>query len=122
MVVFDTNIFIYAGVGKLSLSKIDGVEACYASITVIETLGFHEITSVEQRKLTQILEAYQMIDLSESIIQRAVTLRQDRKMSLGDSIIAATALELSLPLWTANTEDFSHIHGLDIFNPLTRPQ
>jgi predicted nucleic acid-binding protein len=122
MVVFDTNIFIYAGVGKLSLSKIDGVKACYASITVIETLGFHEITSVEQRKLTQILEAYQMIDLSESIIQRAVTLRQDRKMSLGDSIIAATALEHSLTLWTANTKDFSHIHGLNTFNPLTKPQ
>jgi predicted nucleic acid-binding protein len=97
-----------------------GVEACYASITVIETLGFHEITSVEQRKLTQILEAYQMIDLSESIIKRAVTLRQDRKMSLGDSIIAATALENSLTLWTANTKDFTHIHGLNIFNPLIK--
>ena len=121
MVVFDTNIFIYAGVGKLNLSRIDGVEACYASITVIETLGFHEITSVEQRKLTQILEAYQMIDLSESIIQRAVALRQDRKMSLGDSIIAATALERSLTLWTANTKDFAHIHGLNMFNPLAKP-
>lgn len=107
--------------GKLSLSTIDGVEACYASITVIETLGFHEITSVEQRKLTQILEAYQMIDLSESIIQRAVTLRQDRKMSLGDSIIAATALEHSLTLWTANTKDFAHIQGLNMFNPLIKP-
>ena len=121
MVVFDTNIFIYAGVGKLNLSKIDGVEACYASITVIETLGFHEITSVEQRKLTQILEAYQMIDLSESIIQRAVALRQDRKMSLGDSIIAATALERNLTLWTANTKDFAHIHDLNMFNPLAKP-
>ena len=122
MVVFDTNIFIYAGVGKLSLSKLDGVEACYASITVIETLGFHEITSVEQRKLTQILEAYQMIDLSESIIQRAVTLRQDRKMSLGDSVIAATALEHHLTLWTANTKDFEHVDGLDTFNPIIKPR
>lgn len=120
MVLFDSNIFIYAGLDKLSLSKIDGVEASYASITVIEILGFHEITSVEQRKLTQILEAYRMVNLSESIIQRAVLLRQDKKMSLGDSIVAATALENELTLWTANVEDFAHIDGLDIFNPMIK--
>jgi predicted nucleic acid-binding protein len=41
-------------------------------------------------------------------------------MSLGDSIIAATALEHGLSLWTANIDDFTHIEGLDLFNPLTK--
>ena len=118
MVVFDTNIFIYAGTGQLNISKIFGVKACYASITVIETLGYHEITSTEQRKLMQILEAYQRIDLSESIIQLAIVLRQDKKMSLGDAIIATTAIELNYPLWTVNTRDFSHIKDLRLFDPL----
>lgn len=120
MVVFDTNIFIYAGQGRLELAKLDGVEACYASVTFIETLGFHDITSVEQRKLTQILEAYRMIDLTEPIIQLAISLRQDKSMSLGDSIVAATAIREGNTLWTANTEDFSHIEGLNIFNPLKK--
>jgi predicted nucleic acid-binding protein len=118
MVLFDTNIFIYAGAGQISLSKLDGVEACYSSITVIETLGFREITSVEQRKLTQILAAYQKIDLTEAIIERAVALRQDTRMSLGDAIVAATALEQGCPLWTANTRDFDHIEGLELYSPL----
>lgn len=118
MVIFDTNIFIYAGMGRLKLSKIADIDAGYASITVIETLGFHEITSVEQRKLMQILEAYQMIDLSESIIHRAVSLRQDKRMSLGDAIVAATALEQDIPLWTVNTRDFSHIEELKLVDPL----
>ena len=118
MVVFDTNIFIYGGLGTLKPSKLAGVKACYASVTIIEALGFHQITSAEQRKLTQIFEAYQIIDLSESIIQKAVALRQDKKMSLGDAIIAATALEHGMTLWTANTKDFAHIEELKTFNPL----
>lgn len=118
MVVFDTNIFIYAGLGKIGISKLDGIEACYASISIIETLGFHEITSVEQRKLMQILDAYQIIDLSQTIILRAVSLRQDNKMSLGDAIIAATALEQDCALWTVNTRDFSHIEALELVNPM----
>ena|ERR1039458_10514387 len=118
MVLFDTNIFIYAGAGQLKLSRIDGVEACYASISFIETLGFHEITSVEQRKLTQILDSYQRIDLNDSIISRAVSLRQDKRMSLGDSIVAATAIEENCVLWTVNVKDFSHIVDLEVYNPL----
>ncbi len=119
MVLFDTNVFIYLGLGQIHLSKIDGIEACYASITKIETLGFQEITSVEQRKLNQILDAYPMIGLTESIIQRAIELRQDKKMSLGDAIIAGTALEQNCALWTANTRDFSHIEGLKLYDPLS---
>lgn len=39
-------------------------------------------------------------------------------MSLGDSIIAATALYYNFPLVTNNEDDFSNIPGLQIFNPL----
>ncbi len=39
-------------------------------------------------------------------------------MTLGDAIIAATALVRGYELWTANTEDFSHVEGLRLKNPL----
>ena len=39
-------------------------------------------------------------------------------MSLGDSIIAATALCHRLRLATNNTADFKGIPGLELFNPL----
>jgi predicted nucleic acid-binding protein len=118
MVIFDTNVFIYAGNGSIDISKLEGLEACYASISMIEALGFQQITAAEQRALQRLFEAYENIDLSQSIIEEAIKLRQNKKMSLGDSIIAATALEHDLTLWTANTDDFRHIEGLKLLNPL----
>ena len=49
---------------------------------------------------------------------RAVTLRQSRRMSLGNAIIAATALRHNLPLATHNTADFRWIGGLQLVDPL----
>ncbi|MBC7546466.1 type II toxin-antitoxin system VapC family toxin [Candidatus Saccharibacteria bacterium] len=118
MVIFDTNVFIYAGNGSISLSKFKDIEVGYASISCIEALGFHEITAAEQRALQRIFDAYRSIELTPSIIERAIALRQNRKMSLGDAIIAATALDTDLVLWTANIDDFKHIEGLKILNPL----
>ena len=46
-----------------------------------------------------------------------ITLRQQKKMSLGDAIIAATALTHALPLVTRNVQDFRHIAGLKLINP-----
>ena len=120
MVVFDSNIFIYAGNETIDLSVMKGVDACYASVSIIEVLGFHRITAAEQRVLQRILSAYQSLELTPSIIEQATTLRQNKKMSLGDAIVAATALENDMVLWTANTDDFKHIDGLKLFNPLHR--
>lgn len=120
MVLLDTNVFIYLGNETVSLSKIENIEVCYASVSIIEALGFQNITAAEQRALRNIFDAYQRVELSLSIIERAVTLRQNKKMSLGDSIIAATALDSGLEFWTANTDDFKHISGLNVFNPLQR--
>ena len=39
-------------------------------------------------------------------------------MSLGDSIIAATAMYYDYPLVTKNESDSEHISGLSIVNPV----
>ncbi len=41
-------------------------------------------------------------------------------MSLGDSIIAATALEHHQTLVTRNITDFDWIEGLKVFDPLAK--
>ena len=46
-----------------------------------------------------------------------VALRQQRKMSLGDALIAGTALLHGLTLVTRNAEDFHWIQGLSLLNP-----
>ncbi len=39
-------------------------------------------------------------------------------MGLADSILAATALERGIPFVTRNAEDFKHIDGLKLINPV----
>jgi len=50
--------------------------------------------------------------------ERAIQLRRQRKMTLGDALIAATAMEHNLTLVTANTDNFRWIDGLRLVNPL----
>lgn len=58
-----------------------------------------------------------MIGITDSIAERAIELRKARRISLGDSFIAATALIHGLTLVTRNTNDFVHIKGLTLRNP-----
>jgi predicted nucleic acid-binding protein len=49
----------------------------------------------------------------------AVQLRQQRKISLGDALIAGTAIVHGRTLVTRNTDDFAWIDGLALLNPFT---
>jgi predicted nucleic acid-binding protein len=118
MICFDTNIIIYIGNGTLNEEIIGSDPICYASITFIEALGYSEILSAEEQRITEFLATITEISLSETIIRTATRLRQLKKMTLGDSIIAATALENGKVLWTANIDDFKHIEGLELINPV----
>ena len=51
----------------------------------------------------------------------AIRLRQQRKMSLGDSLIAGTALTHGLKLVTCNIADFRWIPALTLIDPLAAP-
>lgn len=59
-----------------------------------------------------------MLPLGNDVLLRATALRQSRKMSLGDALIAGTALEFGLKLVTRNTRDYRWIEGLKLLDPL----
>ncbi len=118
MLVLDTNIFIYLASGALGTQAIKNTDLAFPSIVKIEALGYAQITVAEQSYLEALFAECQQLDLEEPVTQRAIRLRQQKKMSLGDSIVAASALEHDCELWTANEEDFTHIEGLRIRNPL----
>ncbi len=118
MVHLDANIIIYLGNGSLASESLDVDHFSYASIVRIETLGYKGIAAEEEIRISQLFDTGTPIMLTEGIIARAVTIRQTVRMSLGDAIIAATALEADAELWTANTEDFAGIDGLKLINPL----
>jgi len=118
MVLLDTNVFFYLANGTLNASTVDGSDVSFASITKIEALGHHYITAVEQGYLEQLFAECEQLDLDEAVLKTAILLRQRRKMTLGDAIVAATAMQYDCKLWTANEADFAEIDGLRLYNPL----
>jgi toxin FitB len=52
------------------------------------------------------------------VVQWAVKLRQRRKMSLGDSIVAGTAIAYERTLVTHSTEDSRWIEEIKLLDPL----
>ncbi len=118
MICFDTNIIIYIVNDSLGSQLITKEPVTYASVTVIEALGYRDIRAVEERRIRELLATLIEAPLTQEVIESAVRLRQLKKMSLGDAIIAATALVHDATLWTANVDDFSHVEGLRLLNPL----
>lgn len=118
MIILDSNIFIYLTNGSLDPKIIIDRDISHASITKIEILGFSRIQANELLLLEELLNESYSLPLTDEIVDRAIKLRQRKSMSLGDSIIAATALINNCQLWTANLGDFSHIDDLKIYNPL----
>lgn len=119
--LLDTNIIIYnAHPEYADLRRFLRGRRIYASaISKVEALGFRKITLVDKQSLTLFFRSAAVLPVSSEIIERAITLRQQRKMSLGDALIGATALAYGLPLATHNVRDFDWIDGLSIIDPLT---
>lgn len=118
----DSNILIYAAEpGETRFDPwIQHAGACVASVTRIEVLGFPGFLALDaarQARLEALVRSLVELELDRQVVERAIGLRRERKMSLADSVIAATALEYAVPLVTRNVEDFKHVKGLRLINP-----
>lgn len=114
--ILDSNVLIYAiepeyEVLRAYLLNYDGLPHI-SLITKLEVLGFHKLRSEYESKLQRLLANAFILPISSQIITEAIRLRQQRKRSLGDSIIAATGLVYDLPV--LNTADFLTIPGLRV--------
>ncbi len=63
-------------------------------MSVVEVLGYHKLSEVDRAHFEAFFAAAEVLPLSDSVVARAVSPRQARKMSLGDALVAATALVL----------------------------
>lgn len=85
---------------------------------MLEVLGFHRLDTQSKRYFENVFYSLAIIPISEELHNAAITLRQQRKLSAGDSLIAATALHYDYSLYTRNTGDFDWIPNLQINNPI----
>jgi len=122
MMLLDSNIIIYAAQPEHAALRqfIKEHAPAVSVISYIEVLGFHRLNDDDRQFLEQFFQATQMLPLSDGIVQWAVRLRQRRKMTLGDAIVAGTALAHESTLVTHNTEDFRWIDEIKLLDPLTK--
>lgn len=118
--LLDSNIIVYAAQPAFEeiRSFIEQYTPAVSAISYLEVLGYHKLSADEREKLVEFFASTQILPITDSVIDQAITLRQIRKMSLGDSIIAGTALHFGRKLVTRNIADFDWIEGLAIIDPL----
>jgi toxin FitB len=119
MRILDSNIVIYAtqdAFGYL-LPYLHDPENYVSEITKLEVLGYHGFDHASKQAMIDLFSTLQIIPIDSTIIDKAIELRQMRKMSIGDSIVAATALIRGLELISRDVRGFSGL-GIVIFNPI----
>lgn len=117
--LLDSNIIIYAAMpehGRLR-GFIAEHEPLVSAVSYVEVLGYHRLTERERRGFEEFFAAAEMLDITQSVLSNAVRFRQARKMTLGDSLVAGTALAHDLTLVTRNDKDFEWIPDISLLNP-----
>ena len=121
MKLIDSNILIYSGEARFAPTLLPFVTnpANYVSaVSQVEALGFHRITPAQISFFESLFLVLQILPIDRDVIEQAIKVRQVKKVSLGDALIAATALVHGLELVSRNTADSSGIPGLVIVNPI----
>lgn len=119
MRLLDSNIVIYATHPENEWLRkwLEAEPYVISQISRVEVLGYHRLEESERRDLDDFLTASAIMPLDEAAANRAIALRQQRKIALADALIAATALETGCKLVTRNVDDFRWIARLRLVNP-----
>jgi len=120
--LLDSNIIIYASKPEHHTLRefIAANTPAVSAVSVVEVLGYHKLTAAEKALFEAFFQAATILPISDAVVVQAVRLRQQQKMTLGDSLIAAAALVFARTLVTHNIADFTWIPGLTLLDPLAK--
>lgn len=119
MKIFDSNIIIHSIKDEYSylIQYLFEPDATISEVSKLEVLGYPHLTEREKSNFEEIFKGVTILPINSTIVDKAVELKQEKKMSIGDSIIDATALLNNLELHTRNISDFKHL-PLTVVNPM----
>lgn len=121
-IIIDTNIIIYYLAGNKKWVNIinkllDQKCKLYISvITEMELFAWPTLNVNEQDKINAILDSVDIINIDSKLARIAGFLRQQIKSRTADSLVAATAKSLDLPLLTNNVKDFKKFKGIYVIS------
>jgi len=121
MILADSNLIIYAASGNYPhlVDWFAENQPVASAVSLVEVLGYSKLTVKEKAALEELFSELTVLYPNADIFQIATELRQQRSVSVGDALIAATALHHDLTLATHNTEDFDWIESLTVIDPLS---
>ena len=121
MRIYDSNLLIYSFLPEYRFFQADllKTDAFVSTITKLEVLGFQSISPTEKAYFEKLFSVINILPIDDVIVDKAIDLRQKRKMSVGDALIAATAEVHHADIYTHNVSDFNWISGLKVVDPLS---
>jgi predicted nucleic acid-binding protein len=117
--LLDSNVIIYSTQPENEFLRhlIAERAPAVSAVSYVEVLGYYRITETERRYFEDFFAEARVLPLGQPVLDEAVRLRQAKKIKLGDSLVAGTALVYDLTLVTRNVDDFIGIEGLRVLNP-----
>ena len=116
--ILDSNIVIYSIQPQFKKLKAylgaNAAVIAVSSVSKVEVLGYHQLKPNDKTDFEDFFAKTARYPVTQAILDEATRLRQHRKMSLGDALIAATCLLHKEPLLTNNEADFQHIQNLAV--------
>jgi len=120
--VIDTNIALYLLNGDEHLAHmLTDKELTLSNISRMELLSFPDISKKELAKVEVSPEAWPVVEINALIEEHAVSIRRKHRLKLPDSIIAATAMHLDIPLVTSDKAMLKLLEELDVILYEFRP-
>ncbi|MEK7499678.1 MAG: type II toxin-antitoxin system VapC family toxin [Patescibacteria group bacterium] len=114
--LFDTNVLIAYLKGEYSVVSFlqETRSTLYVSVvTMIEILALSKLSKGEIGIIREFLKNFEIVELDTHVALEAALLCRQFKMKVPDSVIAATALYLHVPLATRD-KAFFKIKNLEI--------